>query len=144
MKTYIITALAIIALASCSDNDNAEAGMEGTWKLTTYTLHTAIDVNNDTIALNSMLAETGCYGSSNMVFDAESGVIVNDEDFHIEAETNAIVCDTLSPVSGSYSRADQNVTVTAGGASTVFVKSGEKLTTTFEGANPGIKIYFKQ
>jgi hypothetical protein len=142
MKKCILIAAVALGIIACSDSDG-EVGLAGTWKLRTYTFYNPIDINGDSIAGNSLITETGCFSNTTMVFDEEGTVVLNDQTYSMD--TTGVVCDSLIiPVTGSYNRSAENVTVNAGGAAKVFVKSGDKLTRVIEGDNGAIIQYFKQ
>lgn len=99
MKKLVFSLLAIFTLVftSCSsddDNNNNSTTVEGTWKLTAWSVEDAIDINNDGTANTNLLTEMNCYNNENLVFSGSNvvtyvGDSYADITFDIDASTNA-------------------------------------------------------
>jgi hypothetical protein len=131
MKKVFLFATMAAVLASCSDDDNTTtttAGLTGTWKVTALTSGIPVDINGDGNATTNLIAETGCYGNSTLVFGANNSAILTAQEFTLDLDTEEFSCETLAPVTGTYVQDGNEVEVTVGGETFVFVKSGNTLT----------------
>ncbi|OIQ21799.1 MAG: hypothetical protein BM557_03125 [Flavobacterium sp. MedPE-SWcel] len=90
-KLVALAAVAFLSL-SCSDEDNTvvntdeEITIDGTWNLTSFNLEQAIDLNNDGTESTDMIAETGCFNNSSLVFDTEDSVLMNFQEIDIDLD----------------------------------------------------------
>lgn len=140
MKKIAFFALAACAtLASCSEDDstavnnNTNASLVGTWKLTALNVTEAIDLNGDGTSSTNMVDETGCYDGSTIVFNADNTAVLTMEEADISIDENMAVvinCNMLEPVSGTYVENGNNVDITIDGETGTAVKSGNTLTLT--------------
>jgi hypothetical protein len=151
MKKITMIAFAALALVSCGDDDAAttDVALTGTWKLTTFTLGTPVDFNNDGNATNNFKNETGCYNNTNLVFGTNNTVIASIEEPEIEYQLvegtqdtyNVVVdCGTVTPLTGAYAQTGNNVLITVDGDPATFVKSGNTLTLTQTDVEEGTSV----
>lgn len=94
MKKLALIALAAFAMA-CSDDDNnsatnVNASIDGTWKLTAFTLDEPVDLNSDNASSTNMMAETSCYGNSTITFVSGTNATINLQTLDITLMSNAI------------------------------------------------------
>jgi len=77
-KLFIIAGL--LSLAACSNDEglfdpNAggenPSGIEGTWKLTSMTVETPVDIDGDGESGTDLMVETNCYQNETLVFNAD-------------------------------------------------------------------------
>lgn len=145
-----IIALAAVALMgiSCSDDDSSETNggstsIEGTWELTAFTLNEEADLDNDGTASTDMMAESGCYSNSNLMFSSNNVATINIEELEIDLDLvvgtedsyeYSIDCIGATPEVAAYTVAGNtvNITVTDGedSESIPLVKSNNTLTLT--------------
>ena len=145
---FLVT-IVIITLTSCSsdNNDVADASIEGTWKLTSFTTTDAIDFNLDGTATTDFMAETNnCYADNTLVFKADNTVDASGSFLNIDVQIQAGTTDQLTIVTNctndnlvatySWSEAGNNITVTnvgtgvlSGNTLTFTVPNGTQLTT---------------
>lgn len=93
-KIAFIAMAAGFSFVSCNnDDDNVTVGgtaeLNGTWKLTTFTMDQGIDFNNDGSLSEDLIAETGCYNNSTLVFTGANTAIFNIEEVNIDMELAA-------------------------------------------------------
>jgi hypothetical protein len=71
-KTLVLLFFMMI-LGACSSNDeDVLASIEGTWKLTSYTLENSYDINQDGMSSNDIISETdGCFLEDTWVFNSD-------------------------------------------------------------------------
>ena len=135
-KLFLIGAMAALGLSCSSDDDGgSNVSVEGTWKLTKFETTEGIDFNNDGTASKNLIAETGCFGSSNIVFGDSDVVIFSMQSIDADTATNedggydyTTTCDPASPTTGTYSVSDNSVTLNAGTSPIALTRSGNKLT----------------
>tara|TARA_R110002049_G_scaffold47270_7_gene136462 strand:+ start:400 stop:918 length:519 start_codon:yes stop_codon:yes gene_type:complete len=107
MKTQLqnlIVLACLLCLMSCSsddDNSSATADPEGTWFLTSLSIETAFDFNEDGTASRNLYEETPCYDGDFVSFDAEDGARVVSALTYISVNVN-------SPTDYNYQYACQN------------------------------------
>ena len=143
MKTNILSLLTIaFLLFSCSsdddNNNNTTAEIPGTWRLTSFLIESAIDLNNDGSASNDLIQETNCYQNETLVFNADGNMAANSTSF-LEMEgvidatsgdlviTTDCVPDAFSE-SGTWTQNGASVTILVDGTPIVAVVSGNALT----------------
>lgn len=123
MKTKIQNLLAlacVLCLMSCSsddDNSGINAEAEGIWFLTTLSIDTAFDFNEDGIASRNLLEETPCYTGDFVSFDSEGGARVVSALTYITTNVN-------SPTDYSY----EYECLDGFDAETTFIQNGNSLT----------------
>ncbi|MCB0444603.1 MAG: lipocalin family protein [Gelidibacter sp.] len=71
---FSLLAIAVLALTSCSkdDDSNSSTSLTGTWKLTAWNSATGYDINNDGTASTNILNELDCYNNETVVFSANN------------------------------------------------------------------------
>ncbi|RZJ72072.1 MAG: DUF5004 domain-containing protein [Flavobacterium sp.] len=126
MKKFAFIALAAIMAVSCSDDDSSNSGLSGTWKLTSITTDQAVDANEDGTSSTDLIAETGCFDESNIIF--KSG---NNAELNINAYVGGTSCFEISS-DATWTKDGNEVTFTFdnydGTETEVFTKSGNTLT----------------
>ena len=145
-KLFTLIAAAILTM-SCGSDDDAQtnASVNGTWKLTAFELEEAVDFNDDGTASTDLIAETGCYNNSTIVFNDNNGIATFSIQ-ELDIEINLVVgtentyeytinCDPAMAEVATYTVNGNNVTVTfdygdGETEDTVFVRSGNTLTVT--------------
>jgi|GEM_PF-5620870 len=130
MKKVLFFAAVAAAMTSCSDDDNSSPAMSGTYKVTSLTSTNPVDINQDGNATTNLLAETGCYGNSTIVFGTGNKVVLNAEEFSVDLETGDLDCTAQPAQNGTYAVAGNQLTLNVGGEAMVFTKSGNTLTGT--------------
>lgn len=130
MKKVLLFASVAAVMASCSDDDsnNTSAGLSGTWKVTALTSGEPVDINMDGTASTNLLAETGCYGNTKLVFGANNTVTLHAEEFTFDMETEDLTCETLPAQNGTYVQDGNTVSISVGGDVIEVTKSGNTLT----------------
>ena len=90
IKNCILFAF-ILSLCSCSSDDDSSSNSnaEGTWQLTSLSVETAFDLDNDGFAQRDLFDEVECYSGNFVSFESEGiARLVNGLTF-IFAEVNA-------------------------------------------------------
>lgn len=135
-------AFVAMAMMSCSDDDNENVALTGTWKLTGFTLDQGVDLNNDGTASSNLITESGCYNNSTVVFGSSNSATFNiqelDIDYEVVSGTQNSYEYTVDCLGGenettTYTTSGNNVIVNVGGEEMVFIQNGNKLTSTFVG-----------
>lgn len=121
MKKLFFLLTASILLVSCSDDDNETPSIQGTWKLTAFTVSEPVDFNNDGIGTTNLMTESNCYDNSSIflapgnvasVVLQESEVeliLVSGTTNEYEYTSNCFDGDLLV---GIWSQSNNNVTIT--------------------------------
>lgn len=132
MKKVLLFASMAAVMASCSDDDsnNTSTGLSGTWKVTSFTSATPIDINGDGTASPDLMAETGCYNNMKFVFSGSNSVVLNAQEADFDLDSGEMTCVTVPAQNGTYAQDGNNVTVTIDGEAFTLVKSGNTLTGT--------------
>jgi hypothetical protein len=136
MKKLALIALAAFAIA-CSDDDNdsattVNASLDGTWKLTAFTLNEPVDLNGDNAATTNMIIESDCYDNSTIVFVSGTTATLNLQELDItlvatELGTDlAVDCIDSVPMVYTYTATDNSVTFDGETVHT-FTRSGNTL-----------------
>ncbi|GGB70450.1 hypothetical protein GCM10007424_08010 [Flavobacterium suaedae] len=126
MKKFIALAAVALMGISCSDDDSSEtnggsASIEGTWKLTAFTLNEGADLNNDGTVSTDMISESGCYSNSSFVFSSNNVATINIEELEIDLDLvigtedsyeYSIDCVEATPEVGTYAVSGNTVTIT--------------------------------
>ncbi|MDR6967486.1 hypothetical protein J2X31_001497 [Flavobacterium arsenatis] len=141
-KITLSIAIAFTMMA-CEDQDDEiqNAGIEGTYKLTTFTLSAPIDYNNDGVATTNLIEETGCYDASNITLLPNGSAVFNiqsvDIDYIPEDENGnpatVVECYFDGPETASYTSSTTLVTFSVGEESMSFTRTGNTLTYIVEG-----------
>lgn len=144
-KVFFAAALIGLTFAACSDDDDqatVNASVDGTWKLTGFTLDEAVDLNNDGNESTNLIAETGCYNNSNLTFmsNNQASLTLQELDVEIIGEGNTatvdIDCLPADTVTGNYSVSENAVTLSGelgdGSEDVVLVRSGNTLSVHFD------------
>jgi len=144
-KVLFAAALIGLTLISCGDDDSnpttVNASIDGTWKLTGFTLDNAIDLNGDGVASTDMVNETDCYSNSELVFTSATEVSLMLEGLDIEVSGNGnditltVDCLAAETLTGTYTVTDTTVTLSGEignqGEDVVMVRSGNTLSVDF-------------
>lgn len=136
MKKLALIALAAFAIA-CSDDDNdsavnVNASIDGTWKLTAFTLDEPVDFNGDNAATTNLITESGCYDNSTIVFVSGTNATLNLQELDItlvstELGTDlAVDCIDSVPMIYTYTVTDNSV-MFDGETAQAFTRSGNTL-----------------
>lgn len=136
MKKLALIALAAFAIG-CSDDDsnstaNVNASVDGTWKLTAFTLDEPVDFNGDNAASTNLITESGCYNNSTIVFVSGTNATINLQELDVTlistelGSSLAIDCIDSTPMVSTYSVTDNSV-VFDGETEQAFVRSGNTL-----------------
>ncbi|RYD90483.1 MAG: hypothetical protein EOP54_23920 [Sphingobacteriales bacterium] len=142
MKKLVLMAFAAVALVSCSDDDNENVALTGTWKLTAFNLDEGVDLNNDGTASTSLITESGCYNNSTVVFGSGNSATFNIQELDIDYEIitgtqnsyeYSVDCLAGENETATYTVSGNNVAFTIGGEPVVFIQNGNKLTATLVG-----------
>ncbi|HPF10388.1 MAG TPA: lipocalin family protein [Flavobacteriaceae bacterium] len=142
MKKLILIVLAVTLVLGCSkDDDNKSSGttLEGTWKLTSFTVETAYDLNEDGTATNDVMAETNCYQNETIEFESNnSGTLVSRSYADISLDlvigtTNdyeyTVTCVQQNDETAfTWSKSGNSVTITVSGVPFTATLSGNTLT----------------
>lgn len=143
-NTLLKTTLAFVvalSLTACEDQDDKiTANIEGTYKLTTFTLSAPVDYNNDGVATTDLIEESGCYDDSEItllangsaIFDIQSIEIDYMEDENGNPATE-VECYSEGPETANYTFSNSTVTFSVAGESISFARSGNALTFVVEG-----------
>jgi hypothetical protein len=141
MKKVLLFALAAGMLASCSNDDentisggNNSGNLAGTWKMTGFTVSTPVDLNGDGTAGNDVIAETGCYDNSVMIFSSNGSVSVKSQESGYNVETGEMTCDRLPTQNGNYTVQADVINITVAGETFAFTRTGNTLTGTDDSA----------
>lgn len=119
-KILTILSLAIIALNSCSsDDENPESNQNsifGTYKLISYNTNPVTDINNDGTASENQALETDCHSQFLITLNEDGTSVVKYTFLELEIdsngmETQAIEC-FISDRSGSYTVENNVLTLT--------------------------------
>lgn len=122
MKKIIVMALAISSLLSCSnsDDDNSNATVDGSWKLTSFTTGDPSDFNNDGTLTTNFINETGCYNDSGILFSSGGSALVEIQELDITFNVgsqyplgyfSAIGCIDATPETLTWSQNGNTVTI---------------------------------
>lgn len=165
MKKIALMAFAAVMLISCSDDDASitnnenengneneiEATLPGTWKLTKFTLVTAVDYNTDGIASNDLLAEASCLQDQEIEFNEDGTMIYKQIALTFNGNTNTFLgCSSPDIMPGTYTvtgneiAVDGHSTETYDSIATTLTKSGNKLKKSWTGNMAGSYEYTKQ
>ena len=135
-------ALAFTMMA-CDDQDDEiqNTSIEGTYKLTTFTLSAPVDYNNDGVATTDLIEETACYDASDITLSANGSAVFNmqsvDIDYIPEDENGnpatVVECYLEGPETASYTFSNTTVTFSLAGESMRFTRTGNALTYIVEG-----------
>lgn len=136
MKKLALIALAAFAIA-CSDDDNdsaasVNASIDGTWKLTAFTLDEPVDFNGDNAATTNLITESGCYDNSTIEFASGTNATLNLQELDITLTTTelgtelAVDCIDATPMLFTYTVTENSV-VFDGETEQAFVRSGNTL-----------------
>lgn len=129
-KVFLVAGLALMAV-SCNDDDSKSgAKLQGTWKVTSLTTSTPIDLNGDGTASTNLIAETGCYGNTTLVFGNSSTVVLDAEEFGFDQTTGQTTCTSSPAANGVYAVNGDLVSVVVQGETTVLTRSGNTLSRT--------------
>jgi len=146
MKNLIILIIAI-TISSCSVDDNSKtkvSGLEGTYRLTSYTVENPYDLNADGTATTNIIAETNCFNNNLFIFDVDNrGESQNATKLDIDLEPNSnnqyeysLNCiDTPDNTAFFYNIEDKIVRVTSSGNTIDGTLSDDDSTITFNIAN---------
>lgn len=145
-KTLLKTTLSIIlalSLTACEDQDDnsTNTSIEGTYKLTIFTLSGPVDYNNDGVATTDLIEESGCYDNSDITLLANGSAVFNiqslDIDYIPEDENGnpatVVECYSEGPETANYSFSNTTVTFSVAGESISFTRTGNALTYIVEG-----------
>lgn len=146
MKKILTLATAAILIMSCGNDDDAasNSSVNGTWKLTAFETEEAVDLNDDGTSSTDLIAESGCYNNSNIVFNDNNTATFSMQELHIEIDLvvgtentyeYTINCDPGIAEVATYTVSGNTVNVTFdygdGDTETIaFVRSGNTLTIT--------------
>lgn len=145
-KLFFAAALIGLTLISCSDDDSnpttVNASIDGTWKLTGFTLDNSIDLNGDGVASTDMVNETECYNDSELVFNnaTEASLTLQGVDVEVTGSGNdwtvTVDCMAAETLTGTYTVTDTTVTLSGEigdeGEDVVMVRSGNTLSVHFD------------
>lgn len=144
MKKIFFLTFSCLALLSCSSDDESSsstAGLVGTWKLTAFTTDEPVDFNLDGVLSTNYITESGCYDNSTMVLASGNVATVTlqeaDIDFVLDFEnpensTFEFICNDGTPLAGTWSQNNNNVTVTIDNEPVTFTLNGNTLTAVLE------------
>jgi hypothetical protein len=142
-KVFFAAALIGLTFAACSDDDGQQANVsvEGTWKLTGFTLDEPVDFNNNGTASANLITETGCYNNSGIVFAGNGQAVVSleglDVELIVEGGNETINIDCLPPdvATGPYTVTENTVVLSGdageGDQDVVLTRSGNTLSVYF-------------
>lgn len=140
MKKVLFTALVAFAIASCSDDDNktSNTSLDGTWKLSSIIVPTAIDLNGDGKKTNDLVKESGCMDQSSITFlaDATKPATVKMQDLEITKDAagkDTAKCSAPKTTTSTYTVTADKVKLTFDGKEATFTKTGNTLSLTQEG-----------
>lgn len=145
-NTLIKTALAFVlavSLMACDDKDDTltTATLEGTYKLTTFTISALVDYNNDGVETTDLIGETGCYDNSDITLLPNGSAVFNiqsvDIDYIPEDENGnpatVVECYFDGPETATYTSSNTLVTFSVGEESLSFTRTGNTLKYIVEG-----------
>lgn len=138
MKKLALIALAAFAIA-CSDDDNnttanLNASLDGTWKLTAFTLDESVDFNGDGVMSTNLMTESGCYDNSTIQFVSGTSALINLQELDVTLISTelgseiTVDCIDATPLPATYT-ATQNTILFEGEAEQEFIRSGNTITT---------------
>lgn len=133
-KLIFMGAAAMLALSCSSDDDGGNVSVEGTWKLTKFEITEGIDFNNDGTASTNLRLETGCFNNSSVIFSDDNEVTFSMESIDVEPQEveggfdYTVDCSAPNSSSGTYTVANNAVTINTGGDPVAFTRNGNKLT----------------
>jgi len=158
MKNITFLALAAFMTLSCSDDDKTSAmpSIQGTYKLTSFRTNQVFDFNNDGMATEDFLTESGCYANSTVVLGTDNSSVINlgnsGIDYVIPPDTNqftyVVTCAELDAFAGEYSQSGNDVIITMNDEPYVFAKSGNTLSVIMHNIiytpvnQPGGQVYY--
>ncbi|WP_179008324.1 lipocalin family protein [Winogradskyella forsetii] len=124
IKNILVIACALYLLSCSSDDDgsSSNANPEGIWTLTTLSIETAFDFNEDGIATQNLFKETPCYDDDYVSFDADGSARLVSALTYISAEVN-------SPTDYSY----QYQCLNGFDTQTTFTQNGSQLSLELQG-----------
>lgn len=130
-------------MISCEDQDDkiTNASIEGTYKLTTFTLPAPVDYNNDGVATTDLIEESGCYDDSEITLSPNGSAVFNIQSLDIEYipedengnPATVVECYFEGPETANYTFSNTTVTFSVAGESMSFTRSGNALTYIVEG-----------
>lgn len=137
MKKIAVLIFAACTAHSCSDDDDNNVSLTGTWKLTSATLSEPVDFNNDGTASTDFMAETGCLDNSTITFtDDVASAIVNVQTLNIRQQndgTYIVECREAETGYAPFTEEEHVVTLTSDIFYAPFTKVSNRLTTSLNG-----------
>ncbi|KOS07707.1 hypothetical protein AM493_17895 [Flavobacterium akiainvivens] len=79
-------------------------------------------------ASTNLIAETGCFGNTKLVFGANNTVVLYAEEFTFDATAEDLTCEIQPAQNGTYVQDGNTVAVTVGEYVVEFTKSGNTMT----------------
>ncbi len=81
MNKFLFILCFALLLVSCSDDDNEDVSIVGTWKLTAWEVADGLDINNDGTASVNILDEIECANNETLIFES-NGVVASNKTFN--------------------------------------------------------------
>ncbi|RMB59213.1 hypothetical protein EAX61_09160 [Dokdonia sinensis] len=109
MKNVFMALCVVFLLGSCGSDDDASqanAGLEGSWELTAYTLAAPQDLNGDGEPSTDVLEELPCFDAA-ITFRGDGSFTSTTDGFDVEIDVNSgtffIVCGNPTSLDGTWS-----------------------------------------
>ena len=140
MKKLLLLLASTIFLFSCNSDDDSTPSAEGTWKLTTFTINEAADINNDGNATTNFITETGCYNNSNLILSSNSVANFRLEELDIQLDLVAgttdqyeytVDCLPAEDYLGTWTQNNNSVAIIIDGETENFSLNGNVLSKSF-------------
>lgn len=133
--SYLCLIFILTVFTSCSKDDSQDNSIQGTWKLTSWTLKTPIDLNND--GVSSSIFDPGCLNGSELKFiDNSTGTLFFSSivSYNTSNENGTLVfmtsCSTdseLSPSPITYIQDGEKLVITDNNEEFVLIRDGNTL-----------------
>ena len=142
VKITLSIAIAFTMMACEGQDDGIQtASIEGTYKLTTFTLPAPVDYNNDGVATTNLIEETGCYDDSEITLSANGNAVFNIQSVEIDYipedengnPATVVECYSEGPETSNYTFSNTTVTFSLAGESMSFTRTGNSLMYIVEG-----------
>ncbi len=142
VKITLSIAIAFTMMACEGQDDEIQnASIEGTYKLTTFTVSAPVDYNNDGVETTDLIEETGCFDASDIIILPNGSAVFNIQSLNIDYipedengnPATVVECYFDGPETASYTSSNNLVTFSVGEESLSFTRNGNTLTYIVDG-----------